>query len=244
MSKREKLAQHLENLPDTPKELLDGITLAQEYTAILRAEEIVLDSESQKLTRYGMELKQANPNVSEIKVKLANLYADLLLKKPGMTKSSIQGGIAVMIFLALSTGVLFSLAYTYRTSFDTEILTIPLYVYVWGVMGTLAYLIWACVTHIAYKDFDNYYIPWYVFRVPLGGMMAAIIYLVFFAGMSTLNLPEGTEITEDSQYPFWVLAFLSGFSIRYSMNTLDRVTRSLMPNTQDKKGNKPTTEVT
>ncbi len=67
--------------------------------------------------------------------------------------------------------------------------------------------------------------------------MAAIFYVVIRAGFLTLSQStSSTGVNEVSLYI--VIAFLAGFSIRYSINTLDRLMEVLLRNIQDVKPKK------
>ncbi|GEM_PF-6004800 len=193
-------------------------------------------------------------DIAKARSDLATVIGDLCFKEKTLGQSrKIRGGFGVLIFLSVTTIVLFAcvipidvimskLIQDTETSghtvqdimnarLDFEIIFVPAYVYVWGVIGALAYLLWACITHIANKDFDNHYIPWYFLRVPLGAIMAAAIYFVVVSGFITLD----NDVKLANHGPFIVLAFVSGFSIRYSMNTIDKVISAMMPNKQDVK---------
>lgn len=204
-------------------------------------------SEQLKILEKTEELLSEKPSkISQSRKFLTAVSGDLSFKEKTLSQSkSFRGGIGVLIVLTVVTAIFFAIVIPssifvpddgspinmINTSLNFEIILAPAFVYVWGIMGTLSYLLWACITHIAKKDFDTYYVPWYFLRIPLGAMMAAAIYFVVVSGFVTL----GEEAKMDSNSPFIVLAFISGFSIRYSMNTLDRVTNAIMPNKQDVK---------
>ena len=254
MTVREKLEDHLKNMEDDTVFLRKSVVTALHYADILHARKI--DYDRTDLMAYKEFLQNANGPQRETRVALSKIYSDLIRKGMTMSKDSIVGGIGVMIFLAISLSLLFIFAvfpdyfgfdislhpyYKSDSSLDPsdvteqsipKILSIPVYVYVWGIIGTLAYLIWSCVTHIGSKDFDNHFIPWYVFRISLGAIMAAVIYLVFVSGFITINSGQTATDFESDPRPIMVLAVLSGFSIRYSMDTIDRVARAFMPNSK------------
>jgi len=231
----------------------------------LKSKGVDVSEQLKILVKTEVLLSGTNPDrISQSRANLATVYGDLVFKKKTLAQSlSYKGGKGVLIFLTAVTGIFFAIVASssifvpdmsqsqsdngipigmINTSLDFQIILAPAYVYVWGIMGTLSYLLWACVTHIANKDFDNYYVAWYVLRIPLGAIMAAAIYFVVVSGFVTM----GDDIEVKSNIQFIVLAFISGFSIRYSMNTLDRVTSAIMPNKQDVKTNitEPPKEVT
>jgi len=247
------------------KDMLEAVKSLYIEASELKSKGVDVSEQLKILVKTDVLLSGTNPsNISQSRANLATVFGDLCFKKKTLAQSkSIRGGIGVLIFLTVVTGIFFAIVVPIsifvpdvpqsqsddgspigmiNTSLDFQIILAPAYVYVWGIMGTLSYLLWACVTHIANKDFDNYYVPWFVLRIPLGAIMAAAIYFVVVSGFVTL----GDKIEVESNIPFIVLAFISGFSIRYSMNTLDRVTNAIMPNKQDVKTNitEPPKEVT
>ena len=154
----------------------------------LKSKGVDVSEQLKILVKTDVLLSGTNPsNISQSRANLATVFGDLCFKKKTLAQSkSIRGGIGVLIFLTVVTGIFFAIVIPIsifvpdmpqsqsddgtpigmiNTSLDFEIILAPAYVYVWGIMGTLSYLLWACVTHIANKDFDNYYVPFSVFFV-------------------------------------------------------------------------------
>ncbi len=225
-----------------------GVDVSKQLSILVNIDSLLSD------TVTGKDSPKVRSGIAKARSDLVAVIGDLCFKEKTLGQSQkIRGGFGVLIFLSVTTIILFACVIPIdvimskfiqdadtsghtvqgimNARLDFKIIFVPAYVYVWGVIGTLAYLLWACITHIAHKNFDNYYIPWYFLRVPLGAIMAAAIYYVVVSGFITLN--EG--VAPDGYGPFIVLAFVSGFSIRYSMNTIDKVISAMMPNKQDVK---------
>lgn len=226
-------------------DLHNVIKIIQNIVVELESQGVDVTSEANKLSDADKKLSVTNPqDIPDARSNIVSALGSLIFKKKTFNQSkSFIGGVGVIISLgiiasALLAFIIYSGLYNqvrFDTILNSKILFVPVYVYVWGVIGTMAYSLWAGLTHIAHKDFDNYYIPWYFIRLPLGAMIAAIFYFVITAGFIQPIVASGGTSKLDVVDPFVVISFLSGFGVRYSINTLDKILQGIMNNTQDVK---------
>lgn len=259
-----------------PESVREGINSAQRELVDLKSHGVDIADQLKALTEAELLLSgnaQAE-NLVKARAALISALGDLCFKRKTLQQSrSFIGGYGILAFLVTATIVLFAyiIFETYYANnesvdiFNTRLLFVPVYIFLWGMLGTLAYLLWACLNHIAQKDFDNYYIPYYFLRLPMGAIMAAITYAVILAGFVSLTAfyladngdetaslvgnvttaitgdqENGAEVNgqaagqrELPEAPYIVIAFLAGFSVRFGINTLERIINAAMPNRQD-----------
>ncbi len=97
--------------------------------------------------------------------------------------------------------------------------------YLWlGMLGGTTVVWWGIVKHSKDLTFDGAFVIWYLLKPPLGAIMGIIVVLVVKAGFVTLN--TANQITNAT--PLYVLAFIGGFSERFFVNLIDKVTTALL----------------
>lgn len=240
---QEKIKKLLES--SKSQDLSDVIKIIQNIVVELESQGVDVTSEANKLSDADKKLSDVNSqDMPGARSNIVSALGSLAFKEKTFNQSkSMKGGVGVIISLGIIASALLAFI-TYSglhnpDNFDkvlkSKILFVPVYVYVWGVIGTMAYSLWAGLTHMAHKDFDNYYIPWYFIRLPLGAMIAAIFYFVITAGFIQPTIASGDTAKLENVDPFVVISFLSGFGVRYSINTLDKILQGIMSNTQDVK---------
>ena len=202
------------------KQTREKTTTLNECLAHLEETEELLDKDM----HMDEKIKKTKDALSEVKSRLN------LLKN-----EDINWAIGVIIYLFT---VMIILAYA-GFHFYTEpkfLKMIPLYVFIWGGVGACVYLMYACYTHIAARDFDHYYVPWYLMRPIMGSILAAAVYLIFVSVPDVIGLnASGSSVEENGRYMLSLISFLAGFSVRFSFNALERTIEKLLPFTQDVK---------
>jgi hypothetical protein len=84
-------------------------------------------------------------------------------------------------------------------------------------------VIWGLIKHTVDLDFDTSYFAWYLFKPILGAVMGLIAVLVILGGFIAI---QGTA-EPAGRLPLYIIAFLAGFSERFSIRIIDRVTTAL-----------------
>jgi len=130
------------------------------------------------------------------------------------------GGPFIMYLAAL-------LAFTFLVWFlfgpllsDFKILWVPSWAYLWGLVGGILQGLWFLWQHVSDRRLRKAWFPWYLLLPFLGAILGALTYLVFFAGF--IAATGGVQI--QSEYFVMLLSALAGFSTKWAVETLDRVT--------------------
>ena len=89
-----------------------------------------------------------------------------------------------------------------------------------GAAGGVTIVIWGLIKHTIDLDFDTHYLAWYLFKPVLGAIMGLIAVLIILGGFLAI---QGTSVPQGSQLPLYIVAFLAGFSERFSIRIIDRV---------------------
>ena len=89
-----------------------------------------------------------------------------------------------------------------------------------GAVGGVTIVIWGLIKHTIDLDFDTHYLAWYLFKPVLGAIMGLIAVLIILGGFLAV---QGTSVPQGSQLPLYIVAFLAGFSERFSIRIIDRV---------------------
>lgn len=92
-----------------------------------------------------------------------------------------------------------------------------------GALGGVTIVIWGLIKHTIDLDFDTSYSDWYFFKPILGAVMGLIAVLVILGGFIAI---QGTA-APTSTLPLYIIAFLAGFSERFSIRIIDRVTTAI-----------------
>jgi hypothetical protein len=100
----------------------------------------------------------------------------------------------------------------------------------WGGLGGLMDASFALRTHFANQDFDSQYMSWYYLHPLLSLSRAAVIYLIFQAGLlaiSDTTLKETAETSIGTTALPIALGFLAGFKQNTGVAFLNRVINSV-----------------
>lgn len=96
--------------------------------------------------------------------------------------------------------------------------------YLWaGAIGGTAAAYWGLVKHTILLDFDGQYNLWYYFKPLFGALFGLVAVLIIKAGF--ISMQVNAEIK--NQLPLYIIAFIAGFSERFFMQLIDRVTTAL-----------------
>ncbi len=89
-----------------------------------------------------------------------------------------------------------------------------------GSLGGVTIGIYGLYTHISTKDFDRSFRLWYLCKPVMGAIFGWFVYLVYYVGVISAQATSGTEI-KNPELAF-LIAFLAGFSERFTIKTIDR----------------------
>jgi hypothetical protein len=94
-----------------------------------------------------------------------------------------------------------------------------------GALGGIAVGLYGLYTHIQARDFDPAYRLWYLSKPIVGAIFGWFVVLVFRVGIVSLQGVGDQEIK--SPLLFYVIAFLAGFSERFTIKIIDRLMQVL-----------------
>jgi hypothetical protein len=107
-----------------------------------------------------------------------------------------------------------------------------------GALGGVTIGIYGIYTHISAKDFDRSFRLWYLCKPVMGAIFGWFVYLVYVVGV--ISAEAGSQKTEiDKPQLAFLIAFLAGFSERFTIKTIDRFMTVLTVGEDPKKA-KPT----
>jgi hypothetical protein len=132
------------------------------------------------------------------------------------------GPVLIYLFAVLSLSLSFLIVFRSVTS-TYEFLYVPLYAYVWGLIGGILQGFWYLWQHVSDRKLRKVWIPWYLLLPFMGAMLGAVTYLLIFAGFVATT--GGAQIT--SQYFPMLLCALAGFSTEWVVETLDKIAESI-----------------
>ena len=92
-----------------------------------------------------------------------------------------------------------------------------------GALGGVTIVVWGLIKHTIDLDFSPDYLGWYFFKPILGAVMGLIAVLAILAGFVAIQ----GGLTPTSYLPLYIVAFLTGFSERFFIRIIDRVTTAL-----------------
>ncbi|MCB2205819.1 hypothetical protein KQI65_13830 [bacterium] len=124
---------------------------------------------------------------------------------------------------------LLGLEYTFRSMADSDISLgkfLPdLYQYLWlGMLGGVTASWWGIVRHTRSLAFDPSYGTWYMLKPAMGAIMGGLAVLI----IQTALLAISRDAVIDQNHLLLIIAFLAGFSERFSIGIIDKVMSSLL----------------
>jgi hypothetical protein len=93
---------------------------------------------------------------------------------------------------------------------------------VWfGALGGVTIAIYGIYEHIHLRDFDPKYELWYICKPLIGGIFGWFVYMIYFIGLVSVQGMSNAEI-HTPELPY-VIAFLAGFSERFTLKMIDKL---------------------
>jgi len=92
-----------------------------------------------------------------------------------------------------------------------------------GAVGGVTIGLYGIYNHISGKDFDPSFQLWYICKPVMGAIFGWFVFLVYYVGVLT-SVPSQNQQKLDFTNPElgYLIAFLAGFSERFTIKTIDR----------------------
>jgi len=91
----------------------------------------------------------------------------------------------------------------------------------YGALGGIAVGLYGIYSHVRVRDFDAGYRLWYLCKPVMGAIFGWFVYLVYYIGMVSVQ-GAGSVDVKTPALPY-AIAFLAGFSERFTVKIIDRV---------------------
>jgi hypothetical protein len=89
-----------------------------------------------------------------------------------------------------------------------------------GAVGGVTIGIYGIYSHISAKDFDPSFRLWYICKPFMGAIFGWFVFLVYYVGVVSAQAGEKVDIK--NPVLSYLIAFLAGFSERFTIRTIDR----------------------
>ncbi|HET6177245.1 MAG TPA: hypothetical protein VFE61_09950 [Candidatus Sulfotelmatobacter sp.] len=89
-----------------------------------------------------------------------------------------------------------------------------------GSVGGVTIGIYGLYTHISAKDFDPTFRLWYICKPVMGAIFGWFVVVAFYVGLVSA---EGSTVHVNVPQVTYAIAFLAGFSERFTIKTIDRL---------------------
>ncbi len=106
-----------------------------------------------------------------------------------------------------------------------------------GALGGVTIGIYGLYTHISTKDFDRSFRLWYLCKPVMGAIFGWFVYLVYYVGVISATGTSGSGAEINKPQLAFLIAFLAGFSERFTIKTIDRFMTVLTVGEDPKKTN-------
>ena len=130
------------------------------------------------------------------------------------------GGPVLLYLLIISISIFLSWIFFSPILLDSKILWVPSWAFLWGSIGGILQGFWWLWQHISNRSLRKLWFVWYIILPLMGAILGALTYLVFIAGFIVAT--GETQIT--SEFFVILLSALAGFSTRWAVQILDKLT--------------------
>lgn len=90
----------------------------------------------------------------------------------------------------------------------------------YGALGGVAIGLYGIYTHIQARDFDPKYELWYICKPIMGAIFGWFVFLIYFVGFVAV---QGGNARVENRLVLYAIAFLAGFSERFTIKIIDRL---------------------
>lgn len=130
------------------------------------------------------------------------------------------GGPFILYFIALLAFAFLAWLFFNPSLSGSKLLWVPAWAFLWGLIGGVLQGLWFLWQHVSDRKVRKAWIPWYFLLPLMGAILGALTYLVFIAGF--IAVTGGAQ--GQSEYFGMLLSGLAGFSTRWAVETLDKLT--------------------
>lgn len=96
-----------------------------------------------------------------------------------------------------------------------------------GALGGVAVGLYGLYSHIQIRDFDPKYMLWYICKPIVGGIFGWFIFLIYYVGLLAVQTGRTEQSGSPNPWLFYIIAFLAGFSERFTIKIIDRIMQVL-----------------
>lgn len=176
-------------------------------------------SDARHLVSTG-DLAKAEETYAEIRVQTERLEASLSAAPLAWTLFVLE----LAYLLLLLTGAYFAAKWPNYWMWD-GIISIHTKTAWFGALGGVAVGLFGLYTHIQLRDFDREFRLWYISKPIVGAIFGWFVVLVFRVGLVSIQGHDTQN--QNSPLLFYVIAFLAGFSERFTIKIIDRLMQVL-----------------
>ena len=91
-----------------------------------------------------------------------------------------------------------------------------------GALGGVTIGIYGLYTHVSAKNFDASFKLWYLCKPVMGAIFGWFVYLVYYVGVVSAQANGTGSVGINNPELAFLIAFLAGFSERFTIKTIDR----------------------
>lgn len=218
------MSQTTEQDTKTVKKQLDKLQEALEIAnenGLLRNDSDTYENIIEGIAEALRELAKNPPNTIEARKKfsLAHHQFNRTINSSSFWwrfKYSFGGHIVIYFIVILVS--LFSM--WLLLSVDFVIMWVPSWAYLWGCIGGILQGFWWLWQHVSERSLRKHWLIWYLLIPPMGAILGALTYLVFFGGFIAAT---GDAQIQSESFAM-LLSALAGFSTRWAVEILDKLT--------------------
>jgi len=137
--------------------------------------------------------------------------------------SYYYGGPVLIYFIAFFITILLVWFLFENTLMNQKILWVPSWAFLWGAMGGILNGFWKVWQHACFREIRKVWYTWYIVLPIMGAILGALAYLIVLAGL--IAITGKSEI--ESQFFIMLLCALAGFSAKWAVDLLDKITRMI-----------------
>jgi hypothetical protein len=89
-----------------------------------------------------------------------------------------------------------------------------------GALGGVAVALYGLYSHVQVRDFDSRFTLWYLCKPVMGSIFGWFVYFVYFLGLISA---QGVDAKINTPAVPYAIAFLAGFSERFTVQIIDKV---------------------
>lgn len=153
--------------------------------------------------------------------KARNIFDTAIEKAGSCWRLEYCYGIRFFIYLVFILGVVFLLVWLRPLPSWLTLIPVPKRAIMWGVIGSVLQGFWALWQAVKDRDFRKFLMMWFLALPFVGGLLGAVMYLAFVAGVVAAT----RSTLQDPTLPLLVAA-LAGFSWEWAVGVINNLAKS------------------